>query len=101
DLPLKLPTFAGLGLLLAGAALLVWLVIAAALGQPTIGWLPPTMAALLVGGLQLMSLGIFGQYVGAMFWEAKGRPNFVIKDTYGFETMTTERRSPEISAIQP
>src|SRR5262249_53100384 len=87
DVPLKLPIFAGLALLLAGAVLLAWLVLSATLGQPTLGWLPPTIAVLLVGGLQLMSLGIFGQYVGAMFWEAKSRPNFVIKDTYGFETV--------------
>jgi glycosyltransferase involved in cell wall biosynthesis len=89
DLPLKVPTFAGLAMLLAGGGLLAWLAAAAMAGQETIGWLPPTVAVLLVGGVQLVSIGIIGQYLGAVYWEAKRRPNFIIKDTYGFEDIAS------------
>ena len=42
--------------------------------HPTIGYVP----SLLLGGMQLVSLGIIGQYVGRIFEEAKQRPLFVV-----------------------
>jgi glycosyltransferase involved in cell wall biosynthesis len=100
DLPLKVPTFAGLALLVAGGLMLLWLVAAAATGQQTISWLPPTVAILLVGGVQLLSLGIIGQYLGAMFWEGKRRPNFIVKDTYGFEMQPPQRHPRHVHTVQ-
>jgi dolichol-phosphate mannosyltransferase len=84
SVPLRLPTFAGTAMLLLGGALLAWLVIGAIADQQATSWLPATAAVLLVGGVQLLSVGILGQYLGAVFWEAKGRPTFIIKDTYGW-----------------
>jgi dolichol-phosphate mannosyltransferase len=94
NLPLRLPTFAGLAMLVLGGALLAWLTTAVIAGCEMISWLPTTTAILLVGGVQLLSIGILGQYLGTVFWEAKGRPNFIIKDTYGFEPVGVPNDSP-------
>jgi glycosyltransferase involved in cell wall biosynthesis len=44
------------------------------------GWASVTMAVLLLGGVQLLCLGIIGQYLGRMYDEAKGRPLFLVAE---------------------
>jgi dolichol-phosphate mannosyltransferase len=45
------------------------------------GWTSLLIVVLLLGGMQLVSLGIIGQYVGRIFEEAKQRPLFVVGET--------------------
>jgi glycosyltransferase involved in cell wall biosynthesis len=93
DVPLRLAVWAGLAMLMGGILLLALLVARAAAGQETIAWQPTTLAVLLVGGVQLVCVGILGRYLSAVFWEAKQRPNFIIKDTYGFDRAAMDRRT--------
>jgi dolichol-phosphate mannosyltransferase len=44
------------------------------------GWTSILMSILFLGGIQLLSLGIIGEYVGKMFIETKGRPSYVIRE---------------------
>lgn len=50
-------------------------------GSPLSGW--PTLVILLLGmgGLQLFSLGILGEYLGRVFMESKNRPIYILKET--------------------
>ena len=51
-----------------------------ALGLYTPGW-PALMSAILfLGGMQMVMMGFVGLYVGAIFREMKGRPQYLIKD---------------------
>ncbi|MFT4248975.1 MAG: glycosyltransferase family 2 protein [Pseudomonas sp.] len=77
--PLRAATY--LGLLTAAFALVfgVWVVAKAALvGDPVAGW--PTMMAviLLLGGVQLVALGLIGEYLGRLYDEAKHRPLYFV-----------------------
>lgn len=50
-------------------------------GNPTSGWTSLITIILGLGGMQLLSLGILGKYVGKIFIEAKRRPVYIIKET--------------------
>ena len=43
------------------------------------------LSVLLIGGVQLISIGILGEYIGRIFNEVKQRPMFLIKETIGLD----------------
>lgn len=78
--PLKIATYLGLvTAFLAGIYLLQLLVRTLLFGNPTAGY-PSMMAVMLFfGGVQLMTLGIIGEYLGRIFNETKGRPLYLVE----------------------
>ncbi|MDR2169427.1 MAG: glycosyltransferase family 2 protein [Planctomycetaceae bacterium] len=56
-----------------------------ATGNNTPGWPTLIIAILFLGGVQLTSIGVVGEYVGRIYMEAKRRPLFVVQDKYGFD----------------
>jgi len=51
------------------------------------GFSPILLSVLFIGGLQLIGIGIIGEYIGRIFSEVKQRPMFLIKETIGFDTI--------------
>ena len=49
-------------------------------GDPTSGWPSLMTVILLIGGFQLLTIGILGKYIGKIFMETKHRPIYVIKE---------------------
>jgi polyisoprenyl-phosphate glycosyltransferase len=49
------------------------------------GWTALMIAVLFIGGVQLIALGIMGEYVGRIYGEAKRRPLYLLRDRLGFE----------------
>ncbi len=45
------------------------------------GWASTIVSVVLVGGVQLIILGIIGEYLGRLFIESKGRPNYIIRES--------------------
>ena len=83
--PLRLATWLGL-IVSAGAFLLaVVLVLAKLLGHvPVQGWTSLAVLVLLVGGVQLVTVGALGEYVGRIYNEVRGRPLYLISERRGF-----------------
>jgi glycosyltransferase involved in cell wall biosynthesis len=83
--PLQLATT--LGFIVAGLSVLgIVLAIALRLANRTVAGQATTLVAVLfLGGLQLIFLGIIGEYLGRIYDEVKGRPLYLIKDALGFE----------------
>lgn len=83
--PLRLAGYLGLGVSLLGWTYLAYAVVVHFFTKTTVsGWTSVTAAVLVLGGVQLICLGIFGQYLGRLFEEAKGRPLFLVaEDTRG------------------
>lgn len=52
-------------------------------GHDVSGWTTIVVSQMLFAGIQLVSLGVVGEYVGRIFEEAKGRPLFVVKREFG------------------
>lgn len=79
--PLRLATLAGALTALAGGLYGLWIVAKALLfGDPAAGF--PSLVALLalLGGMQLLGIGIVGEYVGKTYLEAKQRPLYLVED---------------------
>jgi glycosyltransferase involved in cell wall biosynthesis len=49
------------------------------------GWTSTMFAVLFIGGVQLICMGIIGEYVGRIYGESKHRPLYVVRETLGFE----------------
>lgn len=91
--PLRWATWAGL--LAAGVSVLgiIYAIITRLLTNSWVpGWAAIFVAVLFVGGVQLLSLGAIGEYVGRIYGEAKGRPLYIIAERYGFAPMESRSR---------
>ncbi len=85
--PLRLATHLGFAISAVAFALIVYLVgLRILYGEKMIaGWTSTVVVVLFLGGVQLLSLGILGEYVGRIFDEVKRRPLYVVRETVGFE----------------
>ncbi len=59
----------------------LWAVVEAALGMTVSGWASMTSITCFVSGVQLICLGVIGEYIGKIYLETKHRPRYIISDT--------------------
>lgn len=59
---------------------IIWAIVRELLGQTVAGWASLACIILFMGGVQLLSLGIIGQYVGKTYMESKRRPRYIISE---------------------
>ena len=76
--PITLITTSGICFSLLGLVLMIWAVVEAILGNTVAGWASTVCIVCLLGGIQLISLGILGQYIGKTYLETKQRPRYII-----------------------
>ena len=76
--PITLITTIGAGFSFIGLILMIWAVVRAILGQTVAGWASTVCIVCLLGGIQLISMGILGQYIGKSYLETKHRPRYII-----------------------
>jgi dolichol-phosphate mannosyltransferase len=102
--PLRLVTQLGLVIsLLAFLLALYFLGLQMFVGIGLKGWTSTVVVILFLGGVQLMSLGILGEYVGRIFDEVKHRPLYVVRETGGMEPLAVgplARRGAGVTAEQ-
>ena len=78
--PLQLITGFGLTVALVSFLGVLWALITALCGKSVPGWASMTCIVCFVGGVQLISLGIIGEYVGKIYLETKQRPRYIISE---------------------
>ena len=75
--PIRLITLAGFLIFLASLAFAVYSVVLKLLGHTVQGWSTLMVSIWLLGGLQLLALGIIGEYIGKIYGETKRRPRYL------------------------
>ena len=78
--PLKLITTVGLVMSIVSVIAFIWAFIGKIAGRSELGWSSTMCSIWLIGGLQLLGLGIIGEYVGKIYAEVKARPRYIIAD---------------------
>ncbi|MCG7321098.1 glycosyltransferase family 2 protein [Arsenicicoccus bolidensis] len=76
--PLRLATWFGFGGFIASLLLIAYAVVGRFTGHAIAGWASTVGMIALVGGLQLLCLGILGEYLGRMYQQLQERPNYFI-----------------------
>jgi glycosyltransferase involved in cell wall biosynthesis len=83
-LPLRLMTGLGFAMTLLAVAGLIWVIVGTIVGadiQP--GWASLMIAILFIGAAMFLFMGILGEYVGKIYDEVRGRPNYVVAEEVG------------------
>ena len=78
--PLKLITNVGMIMSILSVIAIIWSIVAKIGGFSEIGWSSTMCSIWFIGGLQLLALGIIGEYIGKIYAEVKQRPRFIIAD---------------------
>lgn len=81
--PLTLITTLGLFMSILSFLGAVWAVISQINGNTIAGWASTICIVCFMGGIQLICLGVIGEYVGKTYMEVKGRPRYIISDKVG------------------
>lgn len=92
--PLQMATY--LGFFSAGLSILAIPIVVAmrlAGNQAFFGQATTLIAVLFLGGVQLISLGILGEYVGRLFDESKGRPLYIVREEPGIESIAPREKT--------
>ena len=77
--PIRLVFFAGVFIFLCSLIMFIYAIITKAAGRSTSGWSSLMASIWMLGGIQLLGLGIVGEYIGKIYNETKRRPRFIIE----------------------
>ena len=78
--PISMITGFGVVVSIIGLIVAAWAIISALLGNTVAGWTSIICVMCLLGGFQLISLGVIGQYIGRTYLETKRRPRYIISE---------------------
>lgn len=79
--PLRLITGLGLGVSFISLVMIVWTLVRHFSGMTINGWSSTMCIILFLGGVQLLCVGVLGEYIGKIYAEVKRRPPYIISDT--------------------
>ncbi|HET7551270.1 MAG TPA: glycosyltransferase family 2 protein [Gemmatimonadaceae bacterium] len=90
--PLRVATYFGLAVSLASFLLGIWYIVQRLLGNADMvrGWASTVVIVLFLGGVQLLTIGIIGEYLSRIYDEVKERPLYVVRGRLGFDTPITD-----------
>jgi len=90
--PLRLATWFGLGGGVAALGLLVYAVVAQMMGRTVAGWTSTVVAVAAVGAVQLLCVGMLGEYVGRMYVMMQGRPSYFV----AYDSLDADPQHPDL-----
>lgn len=78
--PIRMVTGMGVIVSILGFIGIIWAVVVALMGKSIAGWASIVCIVCFLGGIQLLSLGIIGEYIGKTYMETKRRPRYIISE---------------------
>jgi hypothetical protein len=92
--PLRMATWLGLAVSVSAFAAAIVLVAMRLAGDVVVeGWTSLAVLVLLLAGVQLMTIGALGEYVGRIYAEVRHRPLYLVRELRGFAAETAENAS--------
>jgi glycosyltransferase involved in cell wall biosynthesis len=99
--PLRLAIWTGFAAIALAFLGIVWAVLEWLFTNDLVrGWASIFTAVLFLGGVQLITLGIIGEYIGRIYAEVKRRPLYVVAERLGFEHRQLDRANDDETAIK-
>ncbi|OUI83427.1 glycosyltransferase family 2 protein [Acetobacter orientalis] len=77
--PLRMISACGLIISLLSVVAILYVIFEKFMGHVVLGWTSVTLAIFFMGGVQMLSLGVIGEYIGKIYLETKNRPNFHVE----------------------
>lgn len=81
--PIRMIMLLGSAIFLVSIIMLIYSFVRHAAGETTIGWTSTVVSIWAIGGLQLLAIGIIGEYIGKVYLETKERPKFIVEEYLG------------------
>lgn len=81
--PIRMITALGMLVSVLSFVGVVWSVVIGLMGKGIAGWTSLLSAICFIGGIQLLSLGVLGEYIGKIYMEVKARPRYIISERVG------------------
>lgn len=77
--PIRTISIIGIAFCVVGFIGIIWAIVSSIMGMTVAGWSSLFCIVCLLGGLQLLALGIIGEYIGKLYLESKHRPRYIIE----------------------
>ena len=78
--PIRMITVLGVIVFCISIIMLIYSVVMWAIGNTVSGWTSMTVSIWAIGGLQLLAIGVVGEYIGKIYMETKNRPRFIVEE---------------------
>ena len=78
--PIRFIVWLGFLVFFVSLVMLIYSIVRHAMGHTVLGWSSLIVSIWALGGLQLLSIGVIGEYIGKVYMETKARPKFAIQD---------------------
>ena len=78
--PITVITKLGLIIFLVSLIALIWVLVVKLTGHAATGWSSILVSIWMLGGLQLLAIGVIGEYIGKIYKETKHRPRYIISE---------------------
>lgn len=78
--PIRMITGIGVFISFLSFCLIIYALVGRFLGNTVLGWASNIIAVCFIGGIQLISLEVIGEYIGKIYLETKGRPRYIISE---------------------
>jgi len=78
--PISIITAIGMFTIILGIIGIIWACIMVAIHNTVAGWASLACIIIFLGGIQILSLGVIGEYIGKIYMETKHRPRFIISE---------------------